>query len=207
MGVDLWVYGNHKIPIYDYSLQDLADILEIEINNLIIPNIGYLKNEELNYNLSSPASDNIEELKSIEKWSVYAVKADLEYNHEDEISFCGPMGLHFILTSTNIQFWNPTYRYNQWYQWYYPEWKERITEWRKYYYQIISMLKGDKVIYLADAFLNKYMDKFYTHGYKFSKIESELIAEYGSNTKHLYEFPEDDYPLYYIDDFSDIVNH
>jgi hypothetical protein len=203
MGVDLYVYGNHNIFMSGCSLHDIAKTLETEINNLVIPNIEYLKQEELKYHQSPPISDHIEDLKKISKWTVEPVNSNSEKTNEDKIVFYGPMGLNFILTSTNIQFGNPTYRYNQWY---YPEWQEQIKEWRRYYYQITLMLKGDKVIYLADAFLNKYMDKFYTHGYKFSKIESELISEYGANTKHLYEYTEDDYPLYYIDDFHDITN-
>jgi hypothetical protein len=213
MGVDLYVYGNHSIPMAGFSLGVIAKSLEKEMNILTIPNIEYLKNEELKFHLSFPPVPantkdvvNVGKLKSIDNWSVGTYKSNLEYDTDDELCFLGPMGFYFIMSSTNIQFWNPLYRYSQWFQGYDPEWKERITSWRKYYYAIITLLKGNKAIYLADAFNNKYMDKFYTPGYAFSKIEQELIDEYGQNSKHLYEYSEDDYPLYYIDDFSDIAN-
>ena len=79
-------------------------------------------------------------------------------------------------------------------------------EWRKYFYQIIRLLGGNKAIYIPSYiydFINEYAD-LESNCKDIYLIEEFLIEIFGENKKEIDGISKNEYSGYIMDDFSDI---
>jgi hypothetical protein len=119
----------------------------------------------------------------------------------DCVHVSGCMNLSFDVDYHKIDFHCPL-QYKEWIHLH----KIIRDEWRKYFYQIVKLFGGNKVIYIPYYIFNLITEYIDTENDVINMylIEEYLIEIFGENNKKIDNILENEYCGYIIDDFSDI---
>lgn len=200
MGTDLFQIGNHKIRFKERPFNELTNEIKIILDSTVFPNADFLKLASLRWANSSPRNAReIREIKAKRHWTFKEESEYFNFAEDKQIHFYGPCGLHLTFNEHTITFWNPPYRYGNWF-----EMEDHVhrDEWRKYMYQVVKLFGGDRVLYAADNahFLERYTEYEGT----FEAMEHELRELYGNPKTTFKEVADNFDNSYFIDDFSSI---
>lgn len=197
MGTDLYQLGNHKIKFKERHFGDLTTEIKIKLDNTVFPNAEFLKRFALRWNSDNPRK--VREIKTKRHWTFQEEHEYYNFAEDKVINFFGPFGLNLTFDENKIMFWNPSYRYRQWFE---MDDDVHRDEWRKYMKQIVNLFGGDHVLYAADNthHLEKYTDCEGT----FEEMELELVEIYGRSRTTFQEVADDFDNSYLIDDFKSI---
>ena len=210
MGTDITVFANHAIDFSSNNLQHIAENIKYELNNSYFVNQAEIRPLIRSY-YDWQGYDDIQSKwhEKIDNWTGndwnYVIDCDL--SSFSEICYHGPFYLRMSFTDKHIKFHDPGYRYHTFFG---LEKKDR-DEWRKYYYQYISLFGGDYALYLPDQgeVAWEFTEKIYDCNLHLEKIIEGLIKKYGPNKIGINEFSFDenvfiDPPYYFIDRFDDL---
>jgi hypothetical protein len=211
MGTDVAIFANHKIGFSNSDKNITANNIKTLLDNLTIKNLSEIKSSIRSYYDWQGYDDEIrnEWHEKIDNWKGNDWDYYIDDNWEDctKINFYGPYNFIISFTNNNIQFNDPGYRYSTFFG---MDKKHRI-EWRKYYYQVISLFGGDFALYLPDQgdVAAEFTEKIWDYDLDLNSVKKDLIEKYGENKFGIDDFPtdEDDFvelPYYFIDYFEDI---
>ena len=138
MGTDLCQIGNHKIKFKNRTFIEISTEIKQKLDNLILSNPEFLRDFALNWANSEPR--NVQQIRNIKTKQNWIYREENEYyNFEEdkEIEFDGPFDLNLTFDEHKILFYNPPFRYWQWF-----EIKDEVyrNEWRKYMFEIFLYL-------------------------------------------------------------------
>jgi hypothetical protein len=139
----------------------------------------------------------INDIKNVEnyQWDYYTeYEGSIHVSNNTYSGFCFDIDFFKITFSFHI-------KYKDWLHLH----KIIRDEWRKYFYQIVKLFGGSKVIYMPQ-FLFDADGLIEGEGrtLTFEKIEGDLIEIFGENDKRIQDILENEYCGYVVDDFSDI---
>ncbi len=197
MGIDLCQVGNHKILFEKKSFEKLADEIKTILNNSVLPNSEFLRHAALQSTNLDPK--DLRKINSKRDWTYYEEDEYSSFYKNKRIEFYGPFNLELTFEEFKITFWNPPYRYCQWFEW---EDQLHIDEWRKYMFHIVALFGGDRVAYLGDYSLH--LNEFNYHEGPFEEMEEVLLKKYGKSKTTFKEIVADYENTYFIDQFKDI---
>jgi hypothetical protein len=115
------------------------------------------------------------------------------------IAVVGPYGLMLRISNTYMEFLTPIYNRTEWYS---PDNSVTVTEWRKYFRQIITLLGGSEALYITQAYFDKYHPFFQDMNTTFSQKIETLIKKHGPINKPFTHYGNGKYPRYFLDDFT-----
>lgn len=200
MGTDLYQLGNHKIRFKERHFSELTTEIKTTLDNTIFPNAEFLRLAALRWANSEPRNiRDIREIKTKRHWTYKEESECYSFAEDKEIDFYGPFHLHLTFDERKIIFWNPPYRYWQWF-----EMEDDIhrDEWRKYMKHIVNLFGGDRVVYLADN--AHHLEEYIYYEGTFEEMEKALLIKYGNSKKTFKEVADDYDNSYFIDDFKSI---
>jgi len=200
MGTDLYQLGNHKIRFKERHFSELTTEIKTTLDNTIFPNAEFLRLAALRWANSEPRNiRDIREIKTKQHWTFREENDYYNFKEDKEIEFYGPFHLHLTFDENKITFWNPPYRYWQWFE---MDDDVHRDEWRKYMQHVVKLFGGDKVVYLAD---NAHpLEEFIDYEGTFKEMESALQEKYGKSKTTFKEVADDFDNSYFIDDFKSI---
>ncbi len=210
MGTDVTIFANHTIDFSNKDITLIADDIKKLLDGSIIKNRTEIQDLVSRYygwqGYDYELNDNWH--KEIISWqdNAWHYTIDNDYDNYIQIDFYGPFHLEISFTNNHIEFNDPGYRYSTFFG---IDKKDR-NEWRKYYYQYISLFGGNYAIYLPDqGEVAEFTAKIWDYNINLDTIAKELIKKYGTNTTEIDDFPIDendfvDPPYYFIDYFEDI---
>lgn len=192
--MDLLPFGNHKIK-FNRSFQQIANEVIDILDRTKFVNEEFLRLQALGIRSDDP--EVIESIKTRDTW---------RFNPEDEkifpergvVELVGPFDLGLDFDRHKITFWNPTYRYWQWFE---MQDEKTRNEWRKYMRQVVRLFGGDRVIYLPDGYLSLAEINMEA---PFPEMEKELYQKYGDPAKSFGEVAENIQNTWFLDHFSDL---
>jgi hypothetical protein len=195
MGISLEPVGNHSITFQNKSFEELCRKITAKLNTIQFTNEDFLMRNSSRYNSGTMK----------EGWRYDPDEPDWVKNQK-QIMVVGPYGLELDFWESHILFWNPHYRYWQWFEmWAGGKYTNEINEWRKYFQQILSAFGGNRIIYFADDPypFQEYSEALYESS--FDEVEKRLRAELGPPSTDLLRLAEgSDEHLWYLDELKDI---
>ena len=208
--MDIKIFANHNIDFSNNTTENTAIIIKELLDNTIIVNRLKLQNLIRDY-YNSPGYEDIRKnwQETIDNWisDKWDYYIDNNWESNIRIDFLGPFKLRINFTNNYIEFSDPGFRYYL----YFGMDKKIRDEWRKYYYQFISLFGGNYALYLPDQgeVGTEFTEKIWDHNLNLNNVINDLIKKYGNNTINIDDFPFDDKgfvdpPFYYIDYFEDI---
>ncbi len=200
MGTDLYTVGNHSIKTKHRQLENIAKEVCEKLNLIEFPNSNFLRLSRLN---SAWSPYSIRTVNTKRDWTYRYTERSRSKYYELSIDFNGPYGLYLILYRHRICFFDPHYRYWQWFT--DKPWENYhlvINEWRKYFYLVVTALGGNRVVYLSDN--GSHLDKFRDETGSFEETENSLFKEFGAPKKRFDEVAKDIDNSYFIDYLDDI---
>jgi hypothetical protein len=203
MGTDLYQIGNHKIRFKERGFKELTSELKFKLDNTMLLNENFLHHFALEWNSDSPATT--EEIENKKEWTFSQEDEFYSFDTSRYIELNGPHDLKISIEEFKLTFWNPPYRYRQWFELKNKDGTDAIKHrnyWRQYMLQIINLFGGDRVIYLADN--GHPLDKYISYECPFEEIEEKLFAEFGKPSTTFKEVTEDYQRRYFIDRFNDL---
>jgi hypothetical protein len=199
MGTDLYQLGNHKISFKNRQFSEIANEIKITLDRTIFPNADFLKLAALRWANSEPKNESdIQKIKTKTDWTFREEDDYYNFRKDKYIEFEGPFDLELTFNENKITFWNPPYRYSDWFEMN----ENHRDEWRKYMCHIIKLFGGDRVVYLADN-THPLNDFIYCEG-TFEEMEESLFKKFGKPKQTFKEVAENLVNSYYIDDFKTI---
>ena len=213
MGMDITVFANHTIDFSNHDFEIIANNIKKLLDNSIIKNNIEIKEQIRSYYDWQGYDDKmrIEWHNKIDNWisNNWKYYINNDWDNYILINYYGPFRLQINITNNRIEFKDPGCRYDS----FFGMDKKYRTEWRKYYYQIITLLGGSFAIYLPDQgdVASEFTEKIWDHNISLDVIKKGLIEKYGHNIIKIDDFPIDendfiDFPYYFIDTFEDIKN-
>ena len=198
MGTSLCPVGNHKIRFRKRPFKELtAEILDT-LNGSPIPNGEFLMKAALQWeNNCSPKASVIRRIKTKREWMLCKWVNHYSFRRDKRLYFSGPYNLDLVFEEYKIEFYNPPYGYWQWF-----EWKDdaHFNEWRKYFFHIVKLFGGDRVIYLAD---NAHpLDEFRFYKANFRRMEKSLHQRFGPPKNTFAKVMANYKNSYFIDEFK-----
>lgn len=147
-------------------------------------------------------SDNprmIREIKTKRHWTFREENEYYSFAEDKEIEFDEPFGLNLTFDENKITFWDPPYRYWQWF-----EMDDNVhrDEWRKYMQHVVKLFGGDRVLYAADN--AHHLEEYTYYEGTFEEMENALHEKYGKPKPTFQEVADDFDNSYFIDDFKNI---
>jgi hypothetical protein len=216
MGAYLRQFGNHKINFKNKSLVEVIMEIKDKLNTLKLTNEEHLRILAITGVEFSLINDGREYIKQKlhDRIRKYKEKTDWEWNFRVRgdppsnilIIFKGFLNLEIVFKKNCLYFLDP--RNISFKGWFY---NHRIitNEWRRFYYQVIKLFGGDRIIYLPEnlsenefTLSDKYAIEFFKNKKSFKTIEKNIIKEYGINYKSI-SIKE---LRYLIDNFKDLEN-
>ncbi|HAH58547.1 MAG TPA: hypothetical protein DCL86_10390 [Bacteroidales bacterium] len=197
MSTGLYPIGNHKIRFKEREFRELATEIMTVLNNNVFPNAEFLRLFALRWTSNGPR--DIREIKSKHQWTFEEENEYYSFAETQEINLYGPFLLELTFDENKITFWNPPYRYWQWF-----EMRENVhrDEWRKYMHNIVRLFGGDRVIYLADN--SHHLEEFLYYEGTFEEIEMALHTKYGKPKPTFKEVTDNFDHSWFVDDFKTI---
>ena len=197
MGTDLYQIGNHKISFKNRRFKDLVIEIKTTLDNTVFPNAEFLKLFALKWHCDNPRK--IREIKTKQDWTYLEESEYYNFEKDKEIELYGPFGLELSFYENRITFWNPPYRYWQWF-----EMKDNVfrDEWRKYMLHIVKLFGGNRVLYVADN--GHHLDEFICYEGSFEEMEAKLLKKHGKPKTRFQEIASDIESSYLIDYFKNI---
>jgi hypothetical protein len=201
MGTSLSTIANHQISFEGKSLAEIVDIIQPKLNALELDNWDYL------LEFASKWYGH-ERIYTFNQW--FPVKEEPQYYDYDtasykQIDFDGPFKLSISFSEAYIQFWNPPYRYRQWFGLQNADGTDAAkarNEWRKYMKAVVQSFGGNRAIYLADN--SHPLAKYVYSDEPFTVIEEAIRREFGDPAKSFRDVSESDQIMYFIDCFDDL---
>jgi hypothetical protein len=137
------------------------------------------------------------------KWSYADVSLNGEYGINNPVFIIGgTFGIIFRVSAAFIEFLYPAYKINGWYS---NANKEEVTEWRKFFGQMVYLLGGSKALYISGAYFWKYHRFFTDPSGSFDRKVDEITAKHGAVKKGFNDFANGKHPRYFVDTFSDNI--
>lgn len=200
MGTDLHQLGNHKIKFKERHFSELTTEIKVKLDNTVFPNAEFLRLAALRWANSEPRNvRNIREIKTKRHWSFREEDEYYNFKEDKEIDFYGPFDLHLTFDENKITFWNPPYRYWQWFE---MDDDVHRDEWRKYMQHVVKLFGGDRIVYLADN--AHHLEEFIYYEGTFEEMENALLEKYGKSKTTFREVADDFENTYFLDDFKSI---
>lgn len=200
MGTDLVPIGNHKIRFKERSFKDIAKEITERLNKMTFVNAEYLRVYALYCH--SNYVRTVREIKTKKDWTFQEENEYYSFAEEQEINLDGPFNLSIWINEHFINFFQPSDRYRHWVEDDYFEYHAYRNEWRKYLYQVVQALGGDKVIYLADN--GHILEEFWSLEIPFAEIETALKKKLGEPITTFPVMVKSPCNSYMIDHFKDI---
>lgn len=197
MGTDLYQSGNHKIRFKERHFKELATEIKTTLDNTVFPNAEFLKRCALHWHSDNPR--RIREINTKRHWAYREEDVYYKFKDYQEIIFDGPFGLKLTFDESKILFWNPPFRYWQWFE---MEDDVHRDEWRKYMQHVVKLFEGDRVVYLADN--SHHLEEYIFYEGTFEEMENALLEKFGKPKKTFKEVAKDIDNSYFIDDFKSI---
>jgi len=197
MGTDLYQLGNHKIKFKERHFSELTTEIKTKLDNTVFPNAEFLKRFALRWHSDNPRM--IREIKTKRHWTFREENEYYSFAEDKEIEFDGPFGLNLTFDENKITFFDPPYRYWQWFE---MDDDVHRDEWRKYMKQIVNLFGGDRVLYAADN--SHHLEKYTYYEGTFEEMENALREKYGKSKTTFQEVADDFDNSYLIDDFKSI---
>jgi len=202
MGTSLYPIGNHNIEFKNKSFLELSKEIKKTLENSPLPNVEFLLDAALEWSKSHPEtiSDNSKiETKNV--WTYEEASEYYNYKADKSIDFYGPYDLELSFEEHKIVFFNPHFRYWQWF-----EGNSFIhrDEWRKYMFHIVTLFGGNRVVYLNDN--GKPLEEFLDFEGTFEQMEQALLNKFGKPKQTFQEVAADFSNSYLIDDFKTITS-
>lgn len=179
MGTSLCPLGNHKIEFKDKTYESLANEVKEKLDGVKFENAAFLK--EVALKEDSHNQDSISRINVKDEWTIFQ---EDEYYDFAEDKF--------------LMFFSPSCRYREWLE----MTDEDRFEWRNYYSQVLHILGGDRVIYLADN--SHPLDAFNYLEIPFEQIELKLIEAFGDPKNTFEEVARNYKTAFYLDRFEDL---
>ncbi|MDX1903021.1 MAG: hypothetical protein SFU27_02585 [Thermonemataceae bacterium] len=200
MGTDLYQLGNHKIRFKERHFSELTTEIKLKLDNTVFPNAEFLRLAALRWANSEPRNvRDIREIKTKRHWTYQEESEYYSFAEDKEIEFYGPFNLQLTFDERKIIFWNPPYRYWQWFE---MDDDVHRDEWRKYMKHIVNLFGGDRVVYLADN--AHHLEEYIYYEGTFEEMENALLSKYGKPKNTFKEVADDFDNSYFIDDFKSI---
>ena len=206
--MDIAVFANHKIDFSNNDSNIVATKIKALLNNITINNLYEIESQIRSYYDGQGYSDIKDEWhKKIDNWNdnEWNYYIDNDWENCIKINFQGPFSLNISFTNNNIQFDDPGCRYSS----FFGMDKNYRLEWRKYYYQVISLFSGNFALYLPDQgeVATEFTEKIWDYDTDLELVINGLIEKYGKNKIGIDDFPidENDFvepPYYFIDYFE-----
>lgn len=196
MGTDLYQLGNHKIRFKKRHFSELTTEIKTVLDKTVFPNTEFLKQFALSWYRNNPRM--IREIKTKRHWTFREENEYYNFAEDKEIEFDGPFGLSLTFDENKITFWDPPYRYWQWFE------MDDVhrDEWRKYMQHIVKLFGGDRVLYAADN--GHHLEEYVYYEGTFEEMENALQNKYGKPKTTFKEVADDFDNSYFIDDFTTI---
>ena len=198
--VSLNFFGNHSFNFEEKDIKDLEYFAISELQKIAIPDeIISMGHDALI--LLFPFGDLSKAFK-IDNWYPISIN-DPEVRKFPKVNVVtfGPMAMRIVFTPNHIILPSSLYKAVEWYS---PENKEKVQEWRSYYKTIITHFGGDHALYVKERISDNYYDtKVKPNEYALRAFEKTLISKYGETKKSLFDYPEGKFPKYYIDYFGE----
>lgn len=197
MGTDLYQLGNHKIRFKERDFSELTTEIKTVLDRTVFPNAEFLKRFALRWHSDNPRM--IREIKTKRHWTFREENEYYSFAEDKEIEFDGPFGLNLTFDENKITFWDPTFRYWQWF-----EMDDGVhrDEWRKYMQHVVKLFGGDRVLYAADN--GHHLEEYTYYEGTFEEMENALRKKYGNPKPTFQEVADDFDNSYFIDDFKNI---
>lgn len=210
MGTDIAVFANHSIDFLHEDIEIVASRIKELFDRLNLKNLAEIKEMVRGYYDGPGYSDIRDEWHdkidncTENDWNFYI---DNDWENYVRIEFFGPFGLHVNFSHNYIELKDPGCRYLG----FFSMDKKARTEYRKYYWQIISLFGGNFALYLPDQgdVGWEFTEKIWDYDISMDTVKKGLVEKYGINTIKIDEFPVDengfaDAPYYFMDTFEDI---
>ena len=196
MGTDLYQLGNHKIRFKERHFSELTTEIKMILDNTVFSNAEFLRLAALRW---ARNVRDIREIKTKRHWTFREESEYYNFTEDKRIEFYGPFHLHLTFDEYKITFWNPPYRYWQWFE---MDDDVHRDEWRKYMQQVVKLFGGDRVVYLADN--AHHLEEFTYYEGTFEEMGNALRKKYGKSKTTFKEVADDFENSYFIDDFKSI---
>jgi hypothetical protein len=196
MGTSLCPMGNHKVEFKNKSFENLSSELKEKLNGLKFVNASFLK--EIAISEKSNYPDLIARINEVKDWRFYPEDANYNFKEDKYLNFYGPFDLNIWIDKHKIHFYNPSCRYMEWLE---LDPKTR-NEWRRYFYQIVSLFEGDRVIYFADN--SHPLETFSYLESPLKDVELKLIDAFGEPKKTFEEVAKKYQNSFFSDRFTDL---
>ena len=200
MGTDLYQLGNHKIRFKERHFSELTTEIKTKLDNTVFQNAEFLKLAALHWANSEPRRvRDIRKIKTKRHWTFMEEDEYYNFKEDKRIEFYGPFDLDLTFDENKITFWNPPYRYWQWFE---MDDDAHRDEWRKYMKHIVNLFGGDRVLYAADN--GHHLEEYTYYEGTFEEMENTLLEKYGQSKKTFQKVADDYDNSYFIDDFKSI---
>lgn len=196
MGTSLCPIGNHKIEFKDKTYEVLANEIKEKLDALKFENAAFLKETALWENSNN--TETIAQINEKNKWTFLPEDEYYNFTEDKFLTFDGPFELHLWMDAYTLMFFSPSCRYREWLEMA----DEGRIEWRKYYYQVLQALGGNKVIYLADS--SHPLDSFNYLEVPFDEVEQKLIEAFGEPKKTFEEVAQNYDKAFFVERFEDL---
>lgn len=204
MGTDLRPIANHQIEFDNRSAREVAQQIERELNQIILPDPSFL------YSCASEwYADRSDMAVAINRrqW-VWIEESGFDYARDHFLSFEGPYALHITVSEQCLEFWNPPFRYRQWFCLQMQDVSDATlyrNKWREYYQQVVYAFGGNRLLYAADN--THPLEKYTWLDGSFSQMEQALNNDMGPPKESFADICNDDRNSYFIDYFTDLAQN
>lgn len=199
MGTDLHSIANHNIVFKNREYHEIAEEIRLKLEELELHNNPFLIHHQLWQDHVYDWKKNREEILIKKDWS-YEEEYDLpDFDQEKTIEFHGPLDLSIDIKAHSIVFFEPSYRYWQWFE---PNFELVRNEWRKYMHRVVKHFGGNRLVYLPDS--NSRLEEYLYFEGTFDEMETEMEEKFGAPKKQFSEILDYDDTAYLIDHFNDL---
>jgi hypothetical protein len=187
--------GSHNVDFSD-TKQNIVKIIGTSLCKYQFENLQFF----IDYEQAS--FEDSEQLKTVHKndlWQLSDFSLDGILGIKDKrkvFAVIGPYGLMLRISNTYIEFMTPIFNRPDWYS---LANTKAVTQWRKYFKHIVTLLGGSEALYITQAYFGKYHDFFRDLNISFSEKIETINKRPGVSKKLFTDYGNGKYPVYFLD--------
>jgi hypothetical protein len=202
MGTALRPIANHQIAFGNRLVSDVAREVEQMLNQLRLPDPAFLYACASDWYANRP---DMQVAISRQHWQ-WLEDSSFDYSRDQLLEFEGPFALTITVSEHQLEFWNPPFRYRQWFCLQMQDGSDPAVyqrKWREYYQKVVYALGGNRLLYAADN--THPLEKYTALDGDFSAMEKALYEDMGPPKGSFAEICADDSNGYFLDFFPDLL--
>jgi hypothetical protein len=187
--------GSHSVD-FSGNRQNIINTIGTSLSKYQFENLHFFIDYE---QTSFIGYEHIKTVHKNDRWQFSDLSLDGFLGITDKrkvIAVIGPYGLMLRISDTYLEFMTPIYNRPDWYS---PGNVVTVTQWRNYYKQITSLLGGSGVLYITQAYFDKYHTFFRDANTTFTQKIDTLIKKHGPIHKPFTDYGKGKYPRYFFD--------